>query len=111
MRSLRARGGPAAGLTDADHLELWKTYNRRLLGELRRRPFPVIDFERPESLAAQVAAAIRQHGIEPRGETAFFEPEAVRHDGGGWRQEVGDRETLELWDELAAYAKGHELPG
>jgi hypothetical protein len=104
MKSLRARGGPAAELSDEEHLELWKAYNRNLLDARRERDFPMIDFERRDELPQQVGAALERYGIEFRaGE--FFEPGSVRHEGSAWRERVSDVETLELWDELAAFAR------
>jgi hypothetical protein len=109
MRSLRSRGGRTADFSDDEHLGLWKAYNRRLLDELRKNPFPVVDFERRESLSKQVIAAIRHHGIAlstpPEDEDTFFEPGAVRHNGGLWRDDIRDPEVLELWDELVSYAE------
>jgi hypothetical protein len=105
MRSLRARGGPAAGLTDAEHLGLWKAYNRALLGFRGEREFPVIDFERREALAEQVAAALAHYAVDFN-PGSFFDPGSVRHEGGDWRASVADPEALQLWEELSAYSEG-----
>jgi len=102
-QSLRARGGPVDGFSDADHLELWKAYNRRLVGFRRERDFPVIDFERAGELLDQVAAALGRYGFEFRS-AEFFEPGKVRHEEADWRERVDDRETLELWEELSSYS-------
>jgi hypothetical protein len=102
-RSLRARGGPVDGFSDADHLELWKAYNRRLAEFRRDRDFPVIDFERAGELPQQVGAALGRYGIE-FASAEFFEPGKVRHEESDWRARVDDREALELWEELSSYA-------
>jgi hypothetical protein len=104
MKSLRARGGPAAELSDDEHLELWKAYNRKLLQARRAREFPVIDFERRESLPDQVGAALAHYGLAFES-GSFFEPGSVRHEGGDWRRSVSDPETLELWARLSAYSE------
>ena len=56
--SLTARGGPAAGLGPDGCVALWKLYARPLLDELRRSPFPVVDFDRTESVPEQVRGAL-----------------------------------------------------
>jgi hypothetical protein len=90
MRSLRARGGPAADLSDDEHLGLWKTYNGALLDARREREFPVIDFERREALPEQVAAALAHYGLNFES-GSFFEPGSIRHEGGDWRTRPGPR--------------------
>ena len=84
--------------------ELWLAYNRALLGEHERRPFPVIDFERTEDLDAQVRAALAFHGIDAAAESRFFERELLAAQVGDWRSQVISAEALELWDALAALA-------
>jgi hypothetical protein len=84
--------------------ELWLVYNRALLDEHRRRPFPVIDFERHRDLDSQVRAALTVHGVEPAAESAFFDPELLGQGADDWRAQVPSSEMLELWDTLAALA-------
>jgi hypothetical protein len=83
--------------------ELWLTYNRALLAEHRRKPFPVIDFERHTDLDAQVRAALSFHGLEPAADSAFFEPELLGPGADDWRSRTSS-EALELWDALAGLA-------
>lgn len=84
--------------------ELWLIYNRALLAEHRRHPFPVIDFDRHTDLDSQVRAALAFHDLEPSGESGFFERELVGPSVGDWRSQVGSTEALELWKTLAALA-------
>jgi hypothetical protein len=84
--------------------ELWLVYNRALLDEHRRRPFPVIDFERHGDLDSQVRAALTFHGLEPSVESAFFDPQLLGQGADDWRAQIRSGETLELWDTLAALA-------
>lgn len=90
---------PAAGWD-----ELWLIYNRSLLAEHRRRPFPVIDFDRHGDLDAQVRAALAFHGLEPAAGSGFFERELVGQANDDWRSRLGSSEALELWDTLAGLA-------
>jgi hypothetical protein len=86
---------------------LWVTYNQALLAEHERRPFPIIDFDRSEELAEQVDAALAFWGLEPRGDSEFFDAALIGQRGTeGWRAEVETREAVELWDALAALATG-----
>ena len=93
------RSSPAAGWD-----ELWLTYNRALLAEHRRHPFPVIDFDRHADLDSQVRAALAFHDLEPWRESGFFERELVGPSVDDWRSQVGSTEALELWETLAALA-------
>lgn len=92
-------------LSAAEWDELWLVYNRALLAEHRRRPFPVIDFERHTDLDSQVRAALAFHGLEPAAQSAFFDPELLRDGANDWRSRVGSSEAVELWDALAGLAK------
>ena len=82
--------------------QLWLAYNRALLAEHRRHPFPVIDFDRHPDLDSQVRAALAFHGLESAAESAFFERELVQS-ADDWRLRASS-EALELWDTLAALA-------
>ncbi len=82
---------------------LWRLYNTMLLQELERAPFPVIDFDRPDELDAQVRASFAFYGIETGAAEAFFDPSLVtEHPDPGWREDVRSPESLELWERLAA---------
>ena len=81
--------------------ELWLIYNRALLAEHQRRPFPVIDFDRHADLDSQVRAALLFHGLELAGESEFFDRELVGPPADDWRS-LASSEVLELWDMLAA---------
>jgi hypothetical protein len=83
--------------------ELWVHYNRALLGELERRPFPVIDFDRHEDLDAQLRTALASHGLEPSDDSAFFDPSLLGEPSRDWRSRV-PTEAVELWERLAAFA-------
>jgi hypothetical protein len=80
--------------------ELWTIYNRALLEELEREPFPVIDFDRHASLDAQIRSALAFHGLDAGGESSFFDRDLVGHDVDEWRSQVVFGPALELWDEL-----------
>ncbi len=77
------------------------TYNRALLEELEREPFPVIDFDRHADLDAQVRAALAFHGLEAGAESRFFDRELVGQRVDEWRSQIISGEALDLWDELA----------
>ena len=81
--------------------QLWMVYNRALLEELQRRPFPVIDFDRQTELDDQVRGALSFHDLEAASESRFFERELVGQHVDDWRSEVTSREALDLWDTLA----------
>jgi len=85
--------------------ELWVTYNRALLAEHRRAPFPVVDFDRHDDLDRQVAVALGFWDLDPSGDSAFFDRDLVKQGrDGSWRTEGEVPEALELWDVLAAIA-------
>lgn len=92
-------------LTSEKWERLWCHYNRALLAELDREPFPVIDFERRDELDAQLAVALAFHGVEASGESGFFEESLLGENPGDWRAEVLVREAIELWDALAGRAR------
>jgi len=102
-RRARERQRRHPQLTAAAWEELWLLYNRALLAEHRRNPFPVIDFNRHRDLDSQVRAAIAFHDLKPSAESGFFERELVGHPAGDWRSRTSS-EALELWDTLAALA-------
>jgi hypothetical protein len=103
-RRARERGKRHPQLSAPAWEELWLTYNRALLAELERSPFPVVDFDRHDELDAQVGAALAFHGLEPSGESHFFEQELVGRRADDWRSRVRSSETVELWDALAERA-------
>jgi hypothetical protein len=99
-RRARERGRPE--LDAAGWEALWRGYNKMLLAELERAPFPVVDFDRPD-LDGQVRSALAFHGLDVGGEPRFFEPELVNErPGAGWREHVVSAESVRLWDRLAA---------
>jgi hypothetical protein len=105
-RRARERGERHPQLSSAEWEQLWTTYNRALLSELDRRPFPVIDFDRHSDLDAQVRSALAFHGLDGEAESSFFDRDLVGHHVDEWRQQVVDAEALELWDELARRSLG-----
>ena len=90
-------------LSAAEWDGLWLIYNRALLAEHRRQPFPMIDFDRPHDLDSQVRAALAFHGLEAAAESGFFERQLVGEVDEDWRPQSSS-EALELWDTLAALA-------
>jgi hypothetical protein len=85
--------------------ELWAVYNRALLAEHRRSPFPVVDFDRHDELDRQVALALGFWDLETGGDSAFFDRRLIEHGhDGSWRSEAESPEALELWDVLSAIA-------
>jgi hypothetical protein len=101
QRRARERGERHPQLSAERWEELWTTYNRALLAELERRPFPVIDFDRHSELDAQVRSALAFHGLETGADSTFFDRELVGQQVAEWRSEVVLADALELWDELA----------
>jgi len=83
---------------------VWVLYNRALLDWHRRRPFPLIDFDRPDELETRVAAALGFWGHEAAATSGFFDPALASAGGGDWASEVESPEALELWRELAEIA-------
>jgi hypothetical protein len=104
-KSLERRGRERAKrhpqLSAAGWEELWGIYNRALLDELDREPFPVIDFERNADLDAQVRAALTFHDLEAGAESRFFDRKLVGQRVAEWRKQIISAEALDLWDELA----------
>jgi len=99
-----ANGAPPDRPLDRSHCEaLWVLYNRALLSELRRRPFPVVDVDRPADLRAQVAAALRFHGWRASACASEHTAEPVPGDG-GWRDRVANVDAVALWEELQEHA-------
>ena len=90
-------------LSAAEWDELWLIYNRALLAEHRRRPFPVIDFDRHADLDSQVRDALVFHGLELATESDFFVRDLADPPADDWRSRASG-EALELWDTLAALA-------
>jgi hypothetical protein len=103
-RRARERQRRHPQLSAAGWDKLWLTYNRALLAEHRRRPFPVIDFDRHQELDAQVRAALAHHGLERTAESGFFERDLVSQRAGDWRSRASS-EAVELWEALAALAR------
>jgi hypothetical protein len=84
--------------------ELWVTYNRALLAEHRRDPFPMVDFDRHDDLDRQVAVALGFWDLEPSDGSTFFDRDLIEHGTGGWRSEAESPAALELWDVLSGIA-------
>lgn len=101
-RRARERGERHPQLSAAEWEELWTTYNRALLEELERQPFPVIDFDQHAELEEQVRSALAFHGLEAGVDSSFFDRELVGQHLEEWRSQVVHEPALKLWDELAA---------
>lgn len=86
--------------------QLWRIYNERLLAELERDPFPLINFDQLDRLDEQVRAALEACGVTPDGNSEFLTRELPR-DHGAWRAHVLVPEALALYDRLA----GRSLAG
>lgn len=85
--------------------DLWATYNRALLAEHGRAPFPVIDFDRAYDVERQVVDALRFWQLEAGGESGFFDRDLVGQTSeADWRAEAESGEAVELWDALSALA-------
>jgi hypothetical protein len=84
--------------------DVWGVYNRALIAEHRRSPFPVIDFDRGYDLERQVADALRFWGLEAGSGSKFFERDLVGKPSGDWRAQGSSEAALELWDALSAIA-------
>jgi hypothetical protein len=105
--ALRARERPHKHpqLSARQWEDVWVVYNRALLAEHRRRPFPVIDFDRPGEVDARVAAALERWSVERADGSEFFEPALVRQGADSdWAAQVQSPEALELWRALARLA-------
>jgi hypothetical protein len=105
-RRARERGGRPL---DAFGWEaLWRHYNRILLAELGRTPFPVVDFDRADELDAQIRTALSCYGFDAEGERTFFESALVHErTDAGWRDRALSPESIALWERLVDQA---ELP-
>ena len=96
--SLRARD-PA--LTFSSGLTLWREYNRRLLEEYQRAPFPVIEFVDNQQQLLESLCHIRQilSLPEPARATNFFDA-GLQHQRGN--SNVLDVQTRSLYEQLQA---------
>jgi hypothetical protein len=87
--------------------DVWVVYNRALLDWHRRKPFPLIDFDRPGQLPGRVRAALEFWGLEAAGASEFFDPGLASDAGeGDWTSEVESPEALEIWRALEEIASG-----
>jgi hypothetical protein len=85
--------------------ELWVRYNRSLLAEHGRSPFPLIDFDRHDELNRQVAAALAFWGLEAGGDSTVFDRSLIQQRSeAGWRAEAASPLAVELWDTLSGLA-------
>ena len=97
-RSLERRNGMSTG----DALVLWQAYNRALLEEAQRRPFPLLCFdEEPEALRDKLLEAAQALGLhEGPQDERFFAPE-LRH---AEPAEVAPPDAEALYGELRTHA-------
>ena len=100
----RGRQTPEPTLEGEDWERLWCEYNQLMLDEHERAPFPIIDFDRPAELPTQARDALRFHGIEPSGRSAFFDPDLASEIGVDWRRHALRPQSVELWDRLSGMA-------
>ena len=84
--------------------DVWGVYNRALIAEHTRSPFPVIDFDRGYDLERQVVDALRFWGHEAGGGSTFFERDLVGEPNGDWRAQASSEAAVQLWDALSALA-------
>src|SRR4051794_11671213 len=106
-RRARERPHKHPQLSAGEWEDVWITYNRELLAEHRRSPFPLIDFDRADQLDDRVAAALEFWGLERAGASGFFDPGlAAPVAEADWVSQVQRPESLELWRALAAIAAG-----
>jgi hypothetical protein len=83
---------------------LWCIYNHHLLALHMEEPFPLINFDRPVDLDAQVRSALLHYTIHPKGESQFFDPSLARRID-NWRSDVIVPQALDLYDRLAERAQ------
>jgi hypothetical protein len=98
--SLLRRGEP---VTRRQCIELWKIYNHALLGLAQKRNCPIAFFDHPD-FADQIIWSTHRLGYSDSGATRFFQDRVVRSRTENWRDLVGDREAVALYDELARFA-------
>jgi hypothetical protein len=84
--------------------DVWLVYNRALLDRHRRSPFPLVDFDRPAELQAQLTGALGFWGLDAGPPSDFFDPDLASPGDGDWTAEVESPEALELWRTLAGIA-------
>ena len=107
--SLVRRGEP---VTRRQCIDLWKIYNRKLLGFAQNHNCPIAFFDQP-SFADQVISCTHRVGYSDSAATHFFEDHIVRSRTENWRDLVGDSEAVVLYDDLAvdlAVASQSALP-
>jgi hypothetical protein len=101
----RARQHRNPVLEPSEWEELWCSYNRRLLSELEREPFPLVDFDRAEALDDQVRDALVTLGVSAPGTSTFYDPELATEVDMGWRERALTSESVELWEGLSEYTR------
>lgn len=98
--SLVRRGEP---VTRRQCIELWKVYNRQLLGLAQNHNCPIAFFDHP-NFVDQVIQSTRRLGYSGSATTHFFEDRIVRSRTENWRDLVGDSQAVALYDNLARFA-------
>ncbi len=98
--SLVRRGEP---VTRRQCIDLWKVYNQALLGLVQNRNCPIAFFDHP-NFADQVIHCAHRLGYDDSAATHFFEDRLVRSRTENWRDIVGDRQAIALYDDLARFA-------
>lgn len=98
--SLVRRGEP---VTRRQCIDLWKVYNQALLGLVQSHDCPIAFFDNP-NFADQVIHCTHRLGYDNSAATHFFEDRLVRSRTENWRDIVGDRQAIALYDDLARFA-------
>jgi hypothetical protein len=96
--SLVRRGEP---LTQAQAVELWQIYNRRLLEFVKHRNCPIACFDLPH-FGDQVIHCLDRLGYSHNAPICFFDDRLVRSRTDHWRTLV-DHEVVSLYGELMAF--------
>lgn len=99
-----ARGEPLELLDDERCHALWSHYNRLLLAEHERAPFPLLNFDEAESFVPRTIAALRAHGIEASEPPGYFEPHLTTNRTADWRDAV-EEPVAALYDQLVERAE------
>jgi hypothetical protein len=98
--SLVRRGEP---MTQRQGIALWKMYNRALLDFAQNHDSPIAFFDHP-NFAKQVRHCASHYGSSDTASDRFFEDRLIRSRTQNWRDLVGDREAISIYDDLVGFA-------
>jgi hypothetical protein len=99
-RSLKERNG----FKRTKGLRLWTAYNRFLVEAYVQKPFPLLNFDWPESqLLSSVDALALQWQLKQGGGEAFYTPE-LRHAGSPWAVQLIYPRLMALYRQLTKWS-------